>query len=56
MTLSEEITRFDSNMDKLQAVAPKLTEEQIEIQIQKAILEAKRIGRMMRDERDRKDL
>ena len=51
MTLSEEITRFNANMDKLQAVAPKLTEEQVEEQIQKAILEAKRIGRMMRDDK-----
>ena len=56
MTLSEEIDRFDSNMDKLQAVAPKLTDEQTEEQILKAIEQAKRIGRMMRDERDRKDL
>ena len=51
MTLSEEITRFDSNMDKLQAVAPKLTEEQAEEQIERAVAEAKRIGRMMRDDK-----
>ena len=38
MTITEEITRFNANMDKLQAVAPKLTEEQVEEQIQKAFL------------------
>ena len=51
MTISEEIDRFNANMDKLQRIAPKLTEEQIEIQIEKAISEAKRIGRMMRDDK-----
>ena len=51
MTLSEEIDRFNANMDKLQAVAHKLTEEQTNEQIEKAVLEAKRIGRMMRDDK-----